>query len=122
MGKRAITHIEITAKDRKQLAGFYEKVFGWETQHIDEMDYSTFVTDTVGGGFNPEGEQAAVGDVRVYLASDDIEADLKNIEANGGSVVVPKTEIPGMGWFAWFTDPTGNTMALYEDMNKDHSH
>ena len=31
----------------------------------------------------------------------------------GASTLVPKTEIPGTGWFAIFTDPTGNRMALY---------
>jgi predicted enzyme related to lactoylglutathione lyase len=27
--------------------------------------------------------------------------------------VVPKTEIPGIGWFGVFTDPTGNKVGLY---------
>jgi hypothetical protein len=27
---------------------------------------------------------------------------------------MPKQEIPGMGWFAVFQDPTGITLALYE--------
>ena len=28
---------------------------------------------------------------------------------------MPKAEIPGMGWFAVFQDPTGITLALYEN-------
>jgi hypothetical protein len=53
------------------------------------------------------------GDVMVYIDSPDIEADLKKIEAAGGKLKVPKTEIPGQGWFAFFEDPTGNIVALY---------
>jgi predicted enzyme related to lactoylglutathione lyase len=26
---------------------------------------------------------------------------------------VPKTEIPGMGWYAIFSDPTGNRIGLF---------
>jgi predicted enzyme related to lactoylglutathione lyase len=29
---------------------------------------------------------------------------------------MPKTEIPGTGWFAIFSDPTGVTLALYTGM------
>ena len=49
----------------------------------------------------------------VYVGTDDIEASLAKAESLGGSTIVPKTEIPGQGWFAVFTDPTGNRMALY---------
>jgi hypothetical protein len=116
MGKRAFVHIEIPAADRLKAAGFYSAVFGWEFQDMPEMNYTTFTTDNVGGGFNPLSEQVKVGDVIVYLDSPDIEADLKIIEAHGGKTVIPKTEIPGVGWFALFSDPTGNVLALYSAM------
>ena len=53
----------------------------------------------------------------VYIASDDIEADLKNAERLGGKIVRAKTEIPETGWFGIFEDPTGNKLALYTSMN-----
>jgi len=31
-------------------------------------------------------------------------------------VLVPKSEIPGTGWFAVFQDPTGSSMAFYQSM------
>jgi uncharacterized protein len=56
------------------------------------------------------------GDVVVYLETDDIDGLLKKIEAKDGKTHLKKTEIPGMGWFAFFADPTGNRMALYTGM------
>jgi len=46
--------------------------------------------------------------------AEDIDAKSQEIEAHGGKCLVPKSEIPNTGWFAIFTDPTGNTMALYK--------
>ena len=55
----------------------------------------------------------------VYIHSDDIEADLKQVEELGGTVVTPKTDIPGTGWYGVFKDPTGNVLALYTSMNPE---
>jgi predicted enzyme related to lactoylglutathione lyase len=55
--------------------------------------------------------------VLVYIASDDIDADLKKVEKLGGRVLHQKTEIPGMGWYGIFQDPTGNVLAVYTSMN-----
>ena len=119
MSKHPIVHVEISAKDRKESAEFYSKVFGWQMQHIDEMSYTTFGTGDegeVGGGLNPVTDENPAGTVTVYIGADDIEATLAEIEAHGGKKVMDKMEIPGMGWFAFFQDPTGNTLALYKDM------
>ena len=115
MSKRKIVHVEIPAKDRADAAKFYGDVFGWTFQVHDEMNYTTFATDNIGGGFNPLGEQVKVGDVLVYFESSDIDDDMKAIEGKGGKVIMPKTEIPDIGWFGIFQDPTGNTLALYTD-------
>jgi predicted enzyme related to lactoylglutathione lyase len=72
-----------------------------------------------GGGFNPISETYPAGTVIVYIEADDIDATLAKIEANGGKVVLPKSEIPNTGWFAFFTDPTGNQVALYKSLSQD---
>ena len=43
-----------------------------------------------------------------------IDDTLKQVEAAGGSVVTPRTPIPGMGAFAYFKDTEGNVMGLFE--------
>lgn len=115
MSKRPIVHVEIPAADRLAAAKFYADMFGWEFQDIPEIRYTTFMTDSVGGGFMDLSEHFKPGDVLIYIASDDIEADLKRVEELGGKMVVSKQEIPDIGWFGVFTDPTGNLIALFTD-------
>ena len=43
-----------------------------------------------------------------------IEDALKEIESAGGTTVTPRTAIPGMGAFAYFKDPEGNVLGLWE--------
>jgi len=117
MSRGEIVHVEIPAVKSADAGKFYQEVFGWGIQSDEALNYTMFDTGGVGGGFNELGEQIKVGDVLVYIESDDIEADLKVISAKGGETVMPKTEIPNMGWFSWFKDPTGNVLALYMPMN-----
>jgi hypothetical protein len=113
-----IIHVELPARDEEAAAAFYGSLFGWRTIH--SPNYVGFRTvDGPSGGFNPLTEENAStnipikpGDVLVYVSSDDIDATLGNMQALGGSVVVPRTEIPGAGWFAIFADPTGNRIGL----------
>ena len=112
--RREIVHMEIPAADREAAAHFYNELFGWEFEHMGPpMNYTTFATGNIGGGFPDLGEMYEPGDVLVYLYSDDIDADLRRIESRGGQTVMPSTEISGFGWFAVFSDPTGNRLALY---------
>ncbi len=120
MSKHPIVHIELSAKDRQESAKFYSSVFEWQMQHVDEMNYTNVSTgqEGLGGGLNPVGENVPAGTVTVYIGTDDIDATLAAIEANGGKTLVPKTEIPGFGWFAHFQDPTGNVVGLWTEMNR----
>lgn len=116
MSKHPIVHIEFSAANRETTGKFYADIFGWEVQQVPEMNYATFASqEGLGGGFNPVNETSPAGTTVVYIGTDDIEATLRDIERQGGKTIVPKSEIPGMGWFAIFTDPTGNKVGLYTE-------
>ena len=120
MTKRNIVHIEIPTKDSKASAGFFEKLFGWHIEHVEEMNYTMWDPhEGPGGGFSALDENIQPGDVIIYVNSDNIEADLKKVVELGGTVLREKEEIPNTGWFGIFKDPTGNTIALYTSMNSD---
>lgn len=120
MSKRNIVHIEIPAADVAKAAEFYKELFGWQITVDEKMNYSMWEpAQGPGGGFSPLGEGVEPGDILIYVDSEDIEADLKQAEALGATLVSPKTETPGIGWFGIFKDPTGNLMALYTSMNPD---
>jgi predicted enzyme related to lactoylglutathione lyase len=110
-----IVHIEIPAKDTKAGSQFYADMFGWKMQTDDNFNYTMFQAGSgPGGGFTQvDGEHTNPGDVLIYVDTEDIDASLAKAQSLGGAMVVPKTEIPGMGWFAVMTDPTGNRIGLW---------
>ena len=117
MSKNPIVHIEFSAQDREAAGKFYADLFDWSVQQMPEMDYSMFDTGKgLGGGLNPVKDEFPAGTVMVYVGTDDIEATLAKAEALGGKTLVPKSEIPGQGWFGMFADPTGNQIGLYTSL------
>jgi uncharacterized protein len=116
MAMRSIVHVEIPANDPAAAARFYTTLFGWEADLMEQMNYYGFRMGNTGGGFPKVGEMAAAGEVIMYLDSPNLDDDLAKIEKSGGCTVVPRTEIPGMGYFAIFTDPTGNKVGLFESL------
>lgn len=115
MSDHKIVHIELSAKDRKALSKFYAEIFGWQMEHIDEMNYTTFKAgDGVAGGFNPVTESNPAGTVTIYIETDDVTASLNDVEKAGGTIVSPEMEIPNTGKFGLFRDPQGNMIGLYK--------
>jgi uncharacterized protein len=118
MSKRNVVHVEIPAANVEAAGKFYKELLGWKITHDDTLNYSMWEAgDGSAGGFPAVSDEAPAGRVLVYIDSDDIEADLKKVEELGGKVIHPKTEIPQMGWYAFFQDPTGNVLGLYTSMN-----
>lgn len=114
MSTRNIIHIEIPTLNSQRSADFYAQLFGWKITREEGLDYTMFEPDAApAGGFSKIPEEAAVGEINIFVESPDIEADLKEVERLGGKIVSQKTEIPGVGWFGQFTDPTGNKISLY---------
>ena len=107
-------HIEIASTDPERTRKFLEEVFEWDFTFVPEMEYSTYVAPSgPGGGLMKPVEGQAPG-VLNYLLSHDIGADVRKIEEAGGRILQPKMEIPDVGWWALFQEPTGITLALFE--------
>jgi hypothetical protein len=82
-----------------------------QTVPVDERQMPT-EPGAINGGMM-ERTPAAPSPV-ITIQVDSIDEALKKIEAGGGSTVTPRTEVPTMGWFAYFKDSEGNTMGLWE--------
>jgi len=118
MSKRNVVHVEIPAKNVEAAGKFYQELFGWKMEHVPEFNYTMWEDGSgYGGGFNEVSDENPIGQVLVYIDSQDIDGDLKHAEKLGGKIIRPKTEIPGTGWYGLFKDPTGNTLALYTSAN-----
>ena len=120
MSKRNVVHVEIPAANVEAAGKFYQDLLGWKLQHDPALNYTQWEAgDGTGGGFPAVSDESPAGHVLVYIHSDDIETDLKNVEKLGGRVIHPKTEISQIGWFGLFQDPTGNVLGLYTSMNPE---
>jgi len=56
------------------------------------------------------------GTVIAYVGTDDVDATLAKLTKLGGKTLAPKAEIPGVGWFAIFADPSGNKVGLLQSL------
>lgn len=105
-----IIHFEIPATDPEKSIAFYEKTFGWKFTRWGEEEYWLATTGEddkpgINGAIikRRAPEMPVVNTVQV----NDIDQAIKDVESNGGTLVVPKSTIPTMGHLAYFKDPDG---------------
>ena len=111
-------HIEIPYDDEERAKRFYGGVFGWEFSQIEGFeDYDLFRSGPaeLGGALGKRNVSAGATS-RSYILVDSIDEALPKIEELGGTIVEPKTNIPGQGWYAIGTDSEGNPIAIYENL------
>jgi len=114
MTKHSIIHVEFPAANREAAVKFYRDVFGWESSDLPNIPYPMFTAGEVTGGLPALNDMYQPGDVIVHIDTEDIAADLKNIEAAGGTSVTGVIDLGPGGAVAFFTDPTGNRLALFQ--------
>ena len=117
-----LTHFEIPVDDVDKAKEFYSNLFDWEFNYMEEMKYLMFNTESEdgktklsGGIFQKPNESFKVTN---YFSVKNLDESAKKVEELGGKIVVPKTPVPGMGWFVHFTDIDGNLLALWENDSK----
>ena len=118
MAHGELTHIDIPADDLERAKRFYEEIFGWDIAQLPDMpDFELFMSGPgdAGGGIGIRGKTAPQ-QARTYFLVDSIEDALAKAERLGGRIIVPRTEVPGHGFFAALTDSEGNEIGLWEHL------
>mgnify|MGYP002382296560 CR=1 FL=1 len=111
-----VVHFEIGCRNSEKAASFYAQLFGWNIQEYGGVRmFDTGTKEGIQGHVNALGHEPHKY-ITVYALVDDIPAYLSKAEKLGGKTVVPMTEVPGMGHFAWFCDPDGNIFGLWKAM------
>lgn len=114
MGKHTFCHIEWGSTDLERTKTFLSGLFGWKFEAFG-ADYLVFSTPEGPGGGIMKVEKVKAGESPyVYILVDEIEPYLNKARELGGSVAVPSTEIPNVGWFAHIKDPDGNIFGLFK--------
>jgi predicted enzyme related to lactoylglutathione lyase len=122
--KNAISWFEIPAIDLSRAQKFYETIFNIQMIPFDTPNFQMRMFPVedmmkgIGGAISKaEGfyKPSATDGPLVYLnANPDVQSVLDKIEAAGGRIVVPKTQIsPEFGYMAVFVDTEGNRVALH---------
>lgn len=112
---------EIPALDIQRAKKFYDAIFGMDTQILDlgGLKMGIFPNTDVGAALcqHEAYQPSQTHGVLVYLdANPDLREVLDRVEAAGGKVLRPKTQIsPERGYMAVFVDTEGNRLALHSD-------
>lgn len=129
--KRAdpVVHFEMPAQDRKRVAKFYNKAFGWNTQLLgEEMGNYVMATTTtevtkaggpkkpgmINGGFYPASPEMGTQHPSVVIRVQSIKKSIQKIVKAGGQVLGEPVSMPGVGTYVSFTDSEGNRSSIIE--------
>ena len=119
-----VIHFEIPADDPARAVKFYETVFGWKIEKWDgPEDYWLALTGEEGqpginGAITGRGEPTTVVVNTLDVAS--VDDSIAQVVANGGSVVMPKMPVPGVGYLAYFRDTEGNAFGMMQNDPNAH--
>ena len=126
MADHTIAHFEIPADDVERLRKFYATVFGWKIEKwsgpsgywtittVPVNEKGELVRPGVNGGLmkkqNPQHEPTN------YILVESVDEYAQKIQKLGGKILVPKSEVPGVCWWAQAADPEGNEFAIMESI------
>jgi predicted enzyme related to lactoylglutathione lyase len=127
-----VVHFEIPANDTEKLKKFYFEVFGWKIEKGSEdmsggMEYwllGTVPADKqmrpirpgVNGGMYKKTKETKDMKPIVYISVESADEYINKIKKLGGKVIVPKQEVPHVGWTAIAVDLEGNPFAIMQPM------
>jgi uncharacterized protein len=123
-----IVHFEIPSDDLERTKSFYKELFGWSVENwpgsdtgdgSQGMEYLLITTTdsngnkALSGGMmkrqNPQQQGMAN-----YIDVSSIDEYSSKIEKLGGKVIMQKTAVPSMGYFAVCLDTEGNRFGIWE--------
>ena len=114
----SIVWFEIPANDVERAKSFYGALFGWKIEKWPgPMEYWMVITGPEGttgingGLIRKQGPLVATTNT-IGVAS--VDAAVAAVESAGGKLVVAKTPIPTVGYFAYCQDPEGNLFGVMQ--------
>jgi len=114
---RPVVHWEFWSEDPEKISDFYSKVFEWNVQFIQELNYRMVDTGGQGGingGIMKPQKGPWPGNLAFYIDVDDLSAYNQRIKDAGGKIIVERQEVPGVGELSLFEDPDGRVLGLWK--------
>jgi uncharacterized protein len=110
-------HVEYASKDPQATRRFLERALGFHFDVMDSMGGYGMRSDKVAKGSGTGVRAVMKGEsptTIAYLTVMNIEESLRAAEKEGARVLVPKTEIPEMGWSAVVHAPGDVPIGLFQ--------
>ena len=118
-----VVYFEIPYDDIEKSKEFYS-IFGWELDDIPGMDYIGVRTTPVDKNKMPTQPGAINGGLMkrtekvkgpvIAVQVDSIDTYIEKVLAKGGKLIMPKTAIPNVGYYAYVTDLEDNVLGLWQ--------
>jgi predicted enzyme related to lactoylglutathione lyase len=119
-----VVHFEIPFDDGDRARKFYTEAFEWQLNEMPEMSYTLVTTGPsdegppsepgfINGGMMQR--EAPFGAPVLVVDVEDIDMTLEKIERLGGTTVTAKQSVGDMGYAAYFEDPEGNLIGLWQN-------
>ncbi len=113
--KGSICHVEIPADNLDSLRKFYGGLFEWDFEKVPgDMEYYGIKQgeDRPSAGMMPRQDPKQTP--TFYVCVESIDASLVKAKDEGATVIVPRTAVKGMGWYAVLLDPQNNLFGLWQ--------
>ena len=119
-----IVYFQIPSDDIERSKKFYNQLFGWKIDKSPEANtpegmenWSITTTDhngkeALGGGMSKR--QMPQQQITNFIDVKSVDEYLSKVERLGGKVVVPKTSVPGIGYYAVCLDTENNSFGIFE--------
>jgi predicted enzyme related to lactoylglutathione lyase len=111
---------ELMTSDTAASEKFYAKILGWKSRKMSMGDGPPYTVFTQGGKdhggmmkIDPTCMPGVPPHWLIYIAVTDVDRTASAAAKSGGSVLVPPSDIPGIGRFAIINDPAGATFGIY---------
>ena len=114
-----VIHFELPFDDAERANNFYASVFGWKADQFGDQGYYLQQTGGddepygIGGALTARADTLNGGGTLIIIGVDDLDAYVEKVSAAGCEIITPRTEIPGIGWFANFRDTEGNVVGMF---------
>jgi hypothetical protein len=112
-----VIHFEIPADDPQRAAAFYKKAFGWKIEKWPgPMEYWMVTTGDDGtpginGGLMKKGNVSTTTNT---VGVESVDTAIAAVTNAGGKLIMPKTPIPTVGYFAYCQDTEGNLFGVMQ--------
>lgn len=113
----SLAHFAINTDDVRRSKAFYEKVFGWKIGAWGPPGFYQIEGAGVRGALQQRRDlvagQRTLG-WECTIAVESIDVTEKAVLANGGTIVLPRSVIAGVGTLMFFQEPGGNVFGAMQ--------